>query len=203
MIDGMREHRVITPSVLYFGTPVAVISSVNGDGSTNIAPISSFWALDDLVVLGLGASGQTARNLRERPDLVVNLFEDGAWAQIDALGRMTGADPVPAGKRADCRFVPDKFGAVGWHPVTARPGTPARIAEASVHIEASVTAIDGEHGDLAVMRARAGTVHADDRIVVAGTSHIDPQRWRPLIYSFRHYFGLGDRRGIAPHADVR
>ncbi len=199
----MREHRVITPSVLYFGTPVAVVSTVNPDGSTNIAPISSYWALDDLVVIGLGASGQTARNLRERPDLVVNLFEDAAWEQIDALGRLTGAHPVPSDKRQDCRFEPDKFAAVGWRALTASPGRPARIAEASVHIEASATAIDGEPGGLIVVRARAGVVHADDRIVVEGTSHIDPQRWRPLIYSFRHYFGLGDRRGVAPHADVR
>lgn len=199
----MRHHRVITLSVLYFGTPVAVISSVNADGSTNIAPISSFWALDDLVVLGLGGSGHTARNLRERPDIVVNLFADGAWADVDALGRMTGAHPVPPGKRADCRFVSDKFQAVGWRAVAPVPWTPARIAEASVHIEASVTAIDDEHGDLVVVRARAGTVHADEHIVVEGTSHIDPLRWRPLIYSFRHYFGLGERRGIAPHAEVR
>lgn len=198
----MREHRVITPSVLYFGTPVAVVSSVNGDGSTNIAPISSYWALDDLVVIGLGASGQTARNLRERPDLIVNLFEDDAWQQIDALGRLTGTHPVPADKRPDCRFEADKFAAVGWKPVEASPGRPARIAEASVHIAASVSAIDEEQGGLVVVRARAGVVHADERIVVEGTSHVDPQLWRPLIYSFRHYFGLGVRRGVAPHADV-
>lgn len=198
----MREHRVITPSVLYFGTPVAVVSSVNPDGSTNIAPISSYWALDDLIVIGLGATGRTATNLRERPDLVVNLFEDGAWEEIDALGRYTGANPVPTGKRADCRFVADKFAAVGWTPVASSSGGPVRIAEASVHIEAVVTAID-EVADLLVVRARAGTVHADEEIVVAGTSHIDPQRWRPLIYSFRHYFGLGERRGVAPNADVR
>ncbi|HGY9605281.1 TPA: hypothetical protein ACSC6M_002872 [Enterobacter roggenkampii] len=31
---------------LYFGTPVAIISSQNPVGSTNLSPISSWWILD-------------------------------------------------------------------------------------------------------------------------------------------------------------
>jgi flavin reductase (DIM6/NTAB) family NADH-FMN oxidoreductase RutF len=37
--------RTIEPKILYLGTPVARLSSLNEDGSTNLAPISSFWAL--------------------------------------------------------------------------------------------------------------------------------------------------------------
>jgi flavin reductase (DIM6/NTAB) family NADH-FMN oxidoreductase RutF len=33
--DGFRT---IEPKILYFGTPVALISSLNEDGSTNLAP---------------------------------------------------------------------------------------------------------------------------------------------------------------------
>lgn len=29
-------------------------------------------------------------------------------------------------------------------------------------------------------------VHADERIVVPGTHHVDPVLWSPLIYDFRH-----------------
>jgi flavin reductase (DIM6/NTAB) family NADH-FMN oxidoreductase RutF len=36
----------IEPKILYFGTPVALISSLNEDQSTNLAPISSFWRWD-------------------------------------------------------------------------------------------------------------------------------------------------------------
>jgi flavin reductase (DIM6/NTAB) family NADH-FMN oxidoreductase RutF len=39
------EFRTIEPKILYFGTPVALISSLNEDGATNLAPMSSFWAL--------------------------------------------------------------------------------------------------------------------------------------------------------------
>jgi flavin reductase (DIM6/NTAB) family NADH-FMN oxidoreductase RutF len=39
------KFRTIEPKILYFGTPVALISSLNEDGTTNLAPMSSFWAL--------------------------------------------------------------------------------------------------------------------------------------------------------------
>jgi hypothetical protein len=31
--------------------------------------------------------------------------------------------------------------------------------------------------------------------VVPGTDHVDPAAWNPLIYNFRHYFGLGHELG--------
>jgi flavin reductase (DIM6/NTAB) family NADH-FMN oxidoreductase RutF len=37
-------HIASEPSILYFGTPVVLISTVNEDGSHNLAPMSSvFW----------------------------------------------------------------------------------------------------------------------------------------------------------------
>ena len=39
-----RTHVVTDPAILYFGTPVVLLSTVNPDGSPNLAPISSvFW----------------------------------------------------------------------------------------------------------------------------------------------------------------
>ena len=39
-------HIVSEPSILYFGTPVVLISSLNADGTANLAPMSSAsgWA---------------------------------------------------------------------------------------------------------------------------------------------------------------
>ncbi|MBQ0901029.1 hypothetical protein [Micromonospora sp. U21] len=48
----VTEHLTITPSILYFGTPVALLSTENDDGSANLAPISSAWALGQVVVPG-------------------------------------------------------------------------------------------------------------------------------------------------------
>jgi flavin reductase (DIM6/NTAB) family NADH-FMN oxidoreductase RutF len=47
------EFRTIEPKIRYFGTPVALISSLYEDGATNLAPMSSFWALGWTLVLGV------------------------------------------------------------------------------------------------------------------------------------------------------
>jgi hypothetical protein len=52
------EFATIQPKILYFGTPVALVSSMNRDGSPNLAPISSFWALGWTITLGLLAETQ-------------------------------------------------------------------------------------------------------------------------------------------------
>ena len=36
-------HQTIEPAILYFGTPVVLISTLNEDGSPNLAPMSSAW----------------------------------------------------------------------------------------------------------------------------------------------------------------
>src|SRR4029453_11075439 len=51
-------HLTIEPSILYVGTPVALLSTANDDGTINLAPMSSAWALGDVVVLGVGEAGQ-------------------------------------------------------------------------------------------------------------------------------------------------
>src|SRR5271168_5638606 len=48
-------HEVTQPAILYFGTPVVLISTVNEDGSFNLAPMSSAWWLGQHCVLGLAA----------------------------------------------------------------------------------------------------------------------------------------------------
>ena len=47
----------------------------------------------------------------------------------------------------------------------------------------------------AFVQAQVLKVHADPGIVVPGSQHIDPGRWSPLIYNFRHYYGLGTELG--------
>ena len=37
-----EAFKAVEPKILYFGTPVALISSLNEDGTTNLAPMSSF-----------------------------------------------------------------------------------------------------------------------------------------------------------------
>ncbi|WNF01456.1 flavin reductase family protein [Streptomyces luomodiensis] len=186
----------IEPSVLYFGTPVVLLSTENGDGSANLAPISSAWALGHTVVLGLGRDGQTARNLRSRPELVINLPAPGQWRAVERLAPLTGRNPVPPTKAEGCRFVPDKFGAAGLTEEPSHVVRPPRVAECPVQLEARAERVRPDvAGEFVIVEAGVAKVHADPRIVVPGTDYIDPAAWSPLIYNFRHYFGLGPELG--------
>ncbi|MGW4410073.1 flavin reductase family protein [Nonomuraea sp. NPDC004702] len=189
-------HVAIEPSILYFGTPVVLLSTENPDGTANLAPMSSAWALGRTVVLGLGADGQSARNLAERPELVVNLPAPHLWPQVERLAPLTGRDPVPDTKAAGCRFEPDKFGAAGLRPEPSETVRPPRVAECPLQLEAAATRImPNESEDFVIVEAVVRRVHADPRIVIPGTQHVDPSAWSPLLYNFRHYFGLGPELG--------
>ncbi|WP_407942037.1 flavin reductase family protein [Nocardiopsis codii] len=197
------EHRTIRPRILYFGTPVALVSTTNDDGTPNLAPISSVWALGHLLVLGLGATGQTARNLAARPEFTVCFPAAGDWEHVERLAPLTGRDPVPPGKPPGCRFEADKFGAAGLTPQESQVVAPPRVAECPLQLEARVARADADaSGDLTVVQADVLRVHADTRMVVPGTEHVDPSLWNPLIYNFRHYFGLGRRHGHSYRAET-
>ncbi|WP_408994356.1 flavin reductase family protein [Streptomyces sp. 1268] len=190
------EHVTVTPSILYFGTPVVLLSTENENGSFNLAPMSSAWALGHVIVLGLGAEGQTAHNLRSRRDLVVNLPGPAQWPAVERLAPLTGRTPVPAGKRGSFRFEPDKFTAAGLRPQPSELVRPPRVAECPMQLEARVArAQPDSSGDFLIVEAQVLKVHADPRIIVSGSQHIDPAAWSPLIYNFRHYYGLGPELG--------
>ncbi|MFB4304410.1 flavin reductase family protein [Actinomadura sp. NTSP31] len=195
-VAALPEHVAIEPSVLYFGTPVVLLTSTNEDGSDNLAPMSSAWALGRTVVLGLGAEGQTARNLQERPELVVNVPGPEQWRAVERLAPLTGRDPVPAAKAALFRFEPDKFAASGLRPQPSEEVGPSRVAECPLQLEARADRVRrSASGGFVIVEADVLLVHADPRIVVPGTDHVDPAEWSPLIYNFRHYFGLGPELG--------
>lgn len=190
------RHLTIEPSILYVGTPVALLTTDNGDGTYNLAPMSSAWALGDVVVLGLAEGGRTGANLRRRRELVINFPSPALWPAVERLAGLTGQDPVPEHKRSRCRYEPDKFGAAGLTPLDADLVGPPRVAECPLQFEATAVSVDHDTGgDFLIIQAKVLRVHADASVVVAGTSHIDPAAWSPLIYNFRHYFGLGRQLG--------
>lgn len=59
--------------------------------------------------------------------------------------------------------------------------------------EASV--VDASDPAFMLLETKVLQVHAHDDIVLPNGQHIDTERWSPLLYVFRHYFGLGDRVG--------
>lgn len=203
METNHSRHAVIAPSILYFGTPVVLLSTENDDGSANLAPMSSAWALGHTVVLGMGRCGQTAHNLARRPDVVVNLPGPAQWEAVERLAPLTGRHPVPPTKPAGCRYEPDKFAAAGLRPQPSEVVRPPRVAECALQLEATATSVRPDASDsFVIVEAAVHRVHADPRIVVPGTDHIDPGSWTPLIYNFRHYFALGQELGHSYRTDT-
>jgi flavin reductase (DIM6/NTAB) family NADH-FMN oxidoreductase RutF len=189
-------HRTITPSVLYFGTPVVLVTTRNPDGTANITPMSSAWALGSTVVLGLGDDGQSVRNLERERECVLNFPSAPQWEHVERLAPLTGRDPVPAAKAGRYRHVRDKFAAAGLSPQPAQTVRAPRIAECPLQLEAEVVSIrPGKEGGFRIVETLVRRVHAAEDITIPGTQHIDTGAWQPLLYVFRHYFGTGRRLG--------
>ena len=87
------EFRTIEPKILYFGTPVALISSLNEDGATNLAPMSSFWALGWTLVLGVLDETKTAENLRDTPNALLIFLRQNCGRS--KAGSAHGKEPGP------------------------------------------------------------------------------------------------------------
>jgi flavin reductase (DIM6/NTAB) family NADH-FMN oxidoreductase RutF len=204
--SSVGEHVGIWPSILYFGTPIALVTSVNVDGTANIGPMSSVWALGYTLVMGWESTAHTLANLERERECVVNLPGPELVEQVEILAPLTGRNP-PAPHKADTfRHEPDKFGAAGLTPVSSETVKAPRIAECPLQLEAKVTAIhepatrpDGEY--FRIVEAHVQRVHALPRIVKEDTSHIDTQRWSPLLYVFRHYFSTGEELARSFRAD--
>jgi flavin reductase (DIM6/NTAB) family NADH-FMN oxidoreductase RutF len=149
MENGEANFRVIEPKILYFGTPVALISSLNEDGSTNVAPL-------------------------------------------------TGKNPVPEIKANQFHFVADKFRASGLSPTPSEVVRPARVAQCPAQMEARVNRLHRMSGER--LEKLGGGVAAEVEVVrvhvaeefVLGDRYVDPEKWSPLIYNFRHYFRLAE-----------
>ena len=188
----------IEPKILYFGTPVALISSLNEDGTTNLAPMSSFWALGWTLMLGLLDETKTVENLSRHPECVVNLPSPELWKSVEKLAPLTGKNPVPEIKAKQFRFEADKFGASGLTPLASETVRPTRVLECPVQMEARVHKLHRMSGE--VLERLGGGVAAEVEIVrvhvaehlVLGDNYIDPAKWSPLLYNFRHYFRLAE-----------
>jgi flavin reductase (DIM6/NTAB) family NADH-FMN oxidoreductase RutF len=194
------EFVPLTPEILYFGTPVAVLSSLNPDGTTNLAAHSSFWALGDRIVLGLTVFGQSAVNLRRHGQCVLNLPSPRQWREVERLGHTTARTPLTDYHRAaGICYAKDKFAASGFTPLPAQHVMPLRAAQCPVHIEATVIATHPASDDapFVYIETRKLLVHAQRDVLNSSATRFDVNAWSPLFYVFRHYFGKGSHLGAS------
>jgi flavin reductase (DIM6/NTAB) family NADH-FMN oxidoreductase RutF len=196
-ITTLDPHTVIDPAILYFGTPVVLVTSVNPDGSSNIMPMSSAFWLGHQGVLGIAASSQTAVNLLASDDCVLNLPSVDLVSAVDQLALTTGRRDLSSRKaERGYRYEPDKFALAGLTELASDTVDAARIAECPVNLEARVV---GSHSmsstpGVLMFEIEVTRVHVHPHLRLDGhANRIDPDRWRPLIMNFQHFYGLGDR----------
>ena len=189
-------HKTIEPTILYFGTPVALISTINPDGSPNLAPMSSAWWLGWSCMLGLGQMGQTSDNMIRTRECVINLPSEDLVSHVDRLALTTGKNPVPEKKQQwGYRYEPDKFGISGLTQEKSELVAPPRVAECPVQMEGIVHDYRpfGKNVSANVFEVHIAKLHVDASLLTGDEQrpHIDPVRWRPLMMSFCRFFGLG------------
>ena len=202
-----NTYKTIRPKILYFGTPVALITTIDENGHPNIGPMSSVWALGYKLVLGLGCDGKTFSNLINQKECVVNMPSANLHENVERIARLTGANPVPEDKKALYRYEADKFTAGGFSAMDSEIVRPPSIVDCPIQLEAVLEhysildfGADGQPHTAAVT-VKVVNVRAYEDIVT-GTDHIDPTKWSPLIYNFRHYYGLGKALGKTFKAEV-
>lgn len=187
-------HKAMDLKVLYFGTPVVLITSLNPDGTPNIAPMSSAWWLGQTAMLGLGLASQTAQNLLRSKECVLNLAPSTLVDAVDRLAMTTGARVVPQYK-ADMgyRHEPDKFGTAHLSPLPSQVVKAPRIAQCPIQLECEVIDSHPFGGMNAVaIQAAVRKAHIEENLVIPGTHYVDPIGWDPLIMKFCEFFGGGE-----------
>lgn len=187
-------HVVPGLKVLYFGTPVVLISTVNADGSANLAPMSSAWWLGQSAMLGMGDRSRTAENLRRERECVLNLPSSALVAAVDRIAMTTGRPDVPPAKTEQgYRYVADKFALGGLTRQESVLVAPPRVAECPIQLECRVAGAHRFTGDLhaTAYEIEVLRTHVEQDLLVPGTAHVDPLRWDPLIMKFTEFFGGG------------
>jgi flavin reductase (DIM6/NTAB) family NADH-FMN oxidoreductase RutF len=189
--------------ILYFGTPVVLISTVNEDGSYNLAPMSSAWWLGWRCMLGLAASSKTTENLLRTGECVLNLPSADQADCVNAIARTTGSSPVPLSKaRRGYSTLREKFQAAGLTPTPSEIVAAPRALECPVQMEASLAEAHPVAADAPVLAGFALKIevsierlHIDAGITMNGNpNRVDPDKWRPLIMSFQQFYGLKSQK---------
>ncbi|KAI0424995.1 hypothetical protein F5Y09DRAFT_322855 [Xylaria sp. FL1042] len=196
-----NEHTIISPAILYWGTPVVLVTSENEDKTSNIAPISSAWWLGHSCMLGIAAYSKTAQNILRTNECVLNLPSDSMAASVNKLALTTGLNPVPSDRvPGGYTSVTNKWERAGFHPQPSSFVTPLRIAECPVQMECQVVQVNGlrkdlpdRNGIILAIEVRVLRIYIFKDLRMEGhPNRVDPDKWRPLIMSFREFYGLGD-----------
>ena len=75
------------------------MNTLNEDGSTNISPLSSSWALGDSLIIGISIEGKAFENLQKCSECVINIPHPELWKNVEALAPYTGKKDIQQKRR--------------------------------------------------------------------------------------------------------
>ncbi len=154
--------------------PIALASTLNADGTSNLAPFSFFNLFSvnpPILIFSPARRGRdnttkhTYDNLKERPEVVVNIVSHSMLQQTS----LSGVD-YPAGV--------SEFDKAGFTPIASDLIKPPRVAESPVQLECKVLEIkelgtEGGAGNLVI--AEIVNVHID-KSILGEDEMIDPNK---------------------------
>ncbi|MER7752861.1 flavin reductase family protein [Kitasatospora sp. NPDC097643] len=186
--------------VLYFGTPVVLVSTRNEDGSANLAPISSAWWLGQYCMIGMGGSARTTQNLLRERECVLNLPSSAMVDVVDRIALTTGSPEIREYRQKQgYRYEPEKFKLAELTEQPSELVSPPRAAECPVQLECRLvdahplgTDANGEKGFATAFQLEVLRAHVEEELVIPGTHYVDPVGWDPLIMKFCEFFGGGE-----------
>jgi 2-nitrobenzoate nitroreductase len=160
--------------------PIALVTTLNEDGSCNAAPFSAFnYVSEDppLIVLGLqvhdddgermGSIKDTTRNILRTSEFVVNLLDEDLL--VDMVGCATDFPPGVS-----------ETAAVGLELMQSQDVTPPRISRSPFALECRTKQVLSFSDHRAVLIGEVISIYVRDDIVDAETLRIDIARYRPI-----------------------
>ena len=182
------------PSMFYYGFPVVLLTTTDKNGNADVTPISSTFTLGANAVIALVKLNKAYHNVMEVPEVVFNLPTAAMWEKVEAIAPYTAQNPVPPQKMGKYTYTDDKFSIVGFTQLPSEKVRPPRIAECPIQAEAKVKNVN-DRDAYVLVELEFVQVHAEDHLVMEDNK-INPLEWEPLIYNFKHYYGLGEHKGL-------
>ena len=182
------------PSMFYYGFPVVLLTTTDKDGNADVTPISCTFTLGTNAVIALVKLNKAYHNVMEVPEVVFNLPSAEMWEKVEAIAPYTAQNPVPPQKQGKYTYTEDKFAIAGFTKLPSDKVRAPRIAECSIQAEAKVKQVN-DRDNFALIELEFVQVHAQDHLVME-ENKINPLGWHPLIYNFKHYYGLGEHKGL-------
>ena len=182
------------PSMFYYGFPVVLLTTTDKDGNADVTPISCTFTLGTNAVIALVKLNKAYHNVMEVPEVVFNLPSAEMWEKVEAIAPYTAQNPVPPQKQGKYTYTDDKFAIAGFTKLPSDKVRAPRIAECPIQAEAKVKQVN-DRDNFALIELEFVQVHAQDLLVIE-ENKINPLEWHPLIYNFKHYYGLGEHKGL-------